>query len=191
MHIWFEEQMDNFQSLRFGHGVSDRALKESQIEMLQHIDFPFPKTRGERLAGHMKDLQDFKDSHGHCNVPQRKDGKYCAFGAWINRLRKDYKKPKNERTILTDTLEEQLTIMGFEFDKSAGGIEGKWDAKFQLLKEFKMEHGHCMVSRRHKELGRWVSDQRKKYKEKTLNPDKIRKLEAVEFVWSGVKTESK
>eukprot|EP00956_Cyclotella_meneghiniana_P018388 scaffold30569_cov78-Cyclotella_meneghiniana.AAC.3 len=62
----------------------------------------------------------------------------------------------------------------------------RWDAKFRLLREFHREHGHCMVSHRHKELGRWVSDQRKKYKEETLNPDKISKLEAVGFVWSGL-----
>ena len=68
----------------------------------------------------------------------------------------------------------------------------RWDAKFRLLREFHREHGHCMVSHRHKELGRWVSDQRKKYKKETLNPDKISKLEAVGFVWSGLvyKTES-
>ena len=62
------------------------------------------------------------------------------------------------------------------------------------LKEYKARFGNCHVPTKYKEntaLGRWVSTQRAEYKKYTdgdgsktaMNPEKIRKLEAIGFAW--------
>jgi len=63
-----------------------------------------------------------------------------------------------------------------------------WDEKFKALLKYKAEHGDCNVPKRYKQnpkLGSWVYEQRRNHRNKTMSPDRIRKLEEIPFVWKA------
>ena len=63
---------------------------------------------------------------------------------------------------------------------------------FGLLEVFEEREGHCRVPKLHREgdhkLGSWVSNQRTK--KDSLSPDRIKRLDALGFVWEASKTKS-
>lgn len=80
-------------------------------------------------------------------------------------------------------------------DEVTQSHQGKWEAMFQRLVDFKKKNGHCLVPNRYKKdhrLGSWVSTQRRQYKAfaegkintTTLSMDRIQKLESIGFAWS-------
>jgi hypothetical protein len=61
-----------------------------------------------------------------------------------------------------------------------------WDESFELLREFRAEHGHCNVPRTSGRSGRladWVHLQRGRQREGRLSADRIAALEAIGFAW--------
>jgi superfamily II DNA or RNA helicase len=69
-----------------------------------------------------------------------------------------------------------------------------WEYRYDELKAFHAEHGHCNVPKGWKEnpaLGTWVSNQRKVYKEGKLSEERTQQLEALGFVWRRIKRKKK
>ncbi len=62
--------------------------------------------------------------------------------------------------------------------------DDKWDKAFSELLEFKNENGHCLVHSKHKQngvpLGRWVTNQRVKYRKGQLETTRIKLLASLE-----------
>eukprot|EP00977_Amphora_coffeiformis_P000390 scaffold108_cov162-Amphora_coffeaeformis.AAC.1 len=58
-----------------------------------------------------------------------------------------------------------------------------WSKTFQVLKEYKQQHGHCNVPQKQKPLGVWVKNQRYLYVQKKLSQNQIDKLEKIGFHW--------
>ena len=61
-----------------------------------------------------------------------------------------------------------------------------WEEMFSKLAEYKKKHGSCLVPNRYapdRQLGSWVSTQRRKYKDKSLPKDREDRLNALGFVW--------
>lgn len=69
----------------------------------------------------------------------------------------------------------------------------KWKKMFELLCDYKKDHGNCLVPNRYKpfpQLGRWVSTQRRHYKalqagqdSNLMTQEHIDSLESIGFVW--------
>ena len=76
-----------------------------------------------------------------------------------------------------------------------------WDERFQELKQYRREHGDCLVPQKYKKnpkLGRWVENQRSAYHRYLkeiqagkadpnvygMSADRIARLEEVDFVWT-------
>ena len=75
---------------------------------------------------------------------------------------------------------------------------GPWHEKYLLLKEYKAEHGDCLVPSRHivkaedgkpnssskgTKLGAWVSEQRRQFKQGKLNTNRTGLLDDLGFSW--------
>jgi hypothetical protein len=69
---------------------------------------------------------------------------------------------------------------------------GIWNARFEQLREFKVQLGHCLVPKKYAanpKLGRWVGTQRNNYKlyqegnPSSMTEERIRELESVGFDW--------
>lgn len=57
---------------------------------------------------------------------------------------------------------------------------------FATLKEYREDHGDCLVPRQYKEdrqLGQWVAQQRQRHSHSKLDPARRKSLEAIGFVW--------
>lgn len=94
---------------------------------------------------------------------------------------------------LEDIHIEALKSISFNFTiKTKSDIS--WDAKFEQLLVFKEENGHCNIQLSKKvngkwrltPLGKWVDNMRQAKKGTNpgrLNPDRIRRLDEIGFVW--------
>ena len=63
----------------------------------------------------------------------------------------------------------------------------RWQNCLNSLKEYKAQHGHCLVPSGYKHdsvLARWVVAQRRVHKEGKLDPERFRQLDALGFVWT-------
>ena len=83
-----------------------------------------------------------------------------------------------------------LDGIGFDWGTSKTGLASMWSVRFEQLREFKVQFGHCLVSRRYNpKLGQWAAMQRHNYrmyqeeKPGRMTAERIRKLEGVEFKW--------
>ena len=135
----------------------------------------------QRLA----ELQQFKILHGHTNVPQKYE-KNPSLGAWIARNRMFMRQWEEDPTSLSAIQAgriQTLKLMGLQsgigkgaFMKTTGLFMSSknlqnWENQFKALQEYKAAHGDCDVPLKYeanKPLGRWVSGQRKKYREHSL-----------------------
>ena len=96
-----------------------------------------------------------------------------ALGKWLCLQRVKYNSGR-----LDPNIAQQLEEIGLEWSQ--------WENMYQQLREYKEQHGNCLVPRREefKRLNRWVTTQRQNYKiPGRLNQEKLDKLNGIGFVW--------
>jgi len=138
-----------------------------------------------------QELQQFYNQHGHSNVPNRHPSNK-SLGLWVKRQRQLYRSQTMVSTRVT-----ALEQLDFEWVCSRSSPRRKnerlWQERYSELQTFYQENGHCNVAfsyQRNKKLGPWVSQQRKKKKQKMLLPNQISALEQIDFQWSLRKTKA-
>merc|ERR1719401_282134 len=122
----------------------------------------------------LRELKEFKEEHGHCNVPYKHSG---GLGEWVNNQRRAGKKG---RPCLNDHRTQKLEELGFQW----GILSDRWETRLRELKEFKEEHGHCNVPRKHPGgLGDWMRNQRSAHTKgrQCLDAGQTQKLEELGF----------
>jgi hypothetical protein len=145
----------------------------------------------------LKELEKFQKENGHCCVPglHTKDSDTYPLACWVARQRKEYRQRRGDmknRFIITEERIHKLNDIGFEW--SATAVE--WHERFEQLKAFQKEHGHCRVPGRKEknssthQLSTWVSNQRAQYmllqqgKGSHMKEARIHKLNDIGFEWS-------
>jgi Helicase associated domain len=182
-------------------------LTDDRIRRLEGLGFVW--SLRDDWQKHYEELLQYKQEHGHCNVPAR----YASnrrLGIWVSAQRQQYKqissayeedKPRRP-TPLTQERIDQLNALGFTWTiRSRDNFGESWNQKFEELKEYRAQYGNCLVPSRYPpnpELGIWVGTQRTQYrlfqeaKESgsgalhgtSMNEDRIRQLEELGFVWA-------
>lgn len=110
----------------------------------------------------------------------------CNLGPWITEQRTAY----HEGYIRT----ERLSMLK-EIGLSMTAFEDAWRHKYELLKQYKQEHGSVAIEKRAiykgEKLGEWCQKQRDNYKEqaKALSLERISMLESLGFDWNPLETE--
>jgi len=189
---WARDQRTQYAKAERG---AQSTLTPERREALDSIGFPWrlwtKKTWEERLS----DLQAFKDEHGNCDVPIRRDEPQ-SLATWVDEQRKLYRnKQKGKKNALSDEREAKLEEMGFSWYRYG---PTSWSDRINELKAYKEEHGDCVVPLRlknekdnpWKRLANWVSFQRLQYKKRKqgkkslLSDDRLRELEEIGFVFS-------
>ena len=64
--------------------------------------------------------------------------------------------------------------------------DAAWDLRFEELKAYRRQHGHCQVpigAKKHRSLGHWVYYQRALHRSGRLNAARRRRLKAIGFDW--------
>ena len=90
-------------------------------------------------------LREFKVQFGHCLVPQR----YAAnpkLGHWVDTQRQCYKLyQEGKPSPMTAEHIRALDDIGFDWGTSKTELASTWSERFEELREFKVEFGHCLV----------------------------------------------
>jgi hypothetical protein len=150
-------------------------------------------TRGRALLRkwdlRFKELVDFKDAVGHCNVPNVFPAN-PKLAQWVKRQRYQHKpKIQGKPSALTENRQRVLEDIGFVWDSH----ETSWTERWTELQSFRAEHGHSNVPasyHAHRKLSAWVKCQRRQFRlynqgyPSNMSPERLRKLQALEFVFN-------
>ena len=145
------------------------------------------------FEGRCKELVDFMNEFGHCNVPS----KYPAnptLGHWCGTMRYRYNQIQQGQTLnkrITQDQIERLEELGFKWKVQKTLT---FEQRCRDLEAFKREFGHCYISCRYSadpSLGNWCHKLRSSYNKiqqgqtpkRKLTQDQIEHLEEIGFQW--------
>ena len=185
-------------------------------DMYDQDSYRFRSYQSQGWYERLQELADYKKQHGHCLVPHNWDGNR-RLAQWVKRQRYQFKlycapdEEQNKRSTLSPKRINILNSLGFVWDSH----KVTWEEKFQQLKQFYEENGHCNIgttkssnvqSKLHKQLAIWIRCQRRQRKlydkgggvvatctEKrkdgcTMTQEKICKLNQIHFDWKPRKS---
>ena len=152
-------------------------------------------TRTGSFEGRCKQLIDFKDEFGHCDVP-RKFSADPSLGNWCRTMRGSYSKVQQGQTPhrnLTQDQIERLEEIGFKW-KLGYQDRKTFEQRYHDLEVFKSKFGHCNVPFKYSvdlSLGNWCSGTRCAYDQiqrgqtprSKLTQDQIERLDEIGFKW--------
>jgi hypothetical protein len=154
----------------------DGKLSQERIQRLETLGFIWDtlETSWEQM---FKTLVQYKNKHGHCNVPSP-NSENSQLGVWVNTQRLTKRKGKlNEERV------ERLNQIGLIWEPK----EAFWEEMFTALVEYKQIHGNCKVPNQYdknQQLGQWVQHQRQAKKKGELSKERIERLNSLGFLWS-------
>ena len=128
---------------------------------------------------HYDNLCAFYEIYGHCDV-QSKHGDQKLYN-WVLRQRKHHSGNylRKDRKDLLDEI---------QFTWKGNGHDGRWICMFDLLKDFKEEHGHfivdCNSNEESAKLSNWVARQIERYNNRELTKKRIDLLKGINFDFS-------
>jgi hypothetical protein len=135
---------------------------------------------------HLSELADYRNIHGHCNVPRKYSGN-TKLAYWVRNQRQQYRLHVEEKkSFMTTHRIQALENLDFQWDSHGAA----WKKSLSELAAYRRIHGHCNVPTRCSEnasLGKWVAKQRRQYKlhlqEKTslMTTYRIQELESLGF----------
>jgi hypothetical protein len=168
--------------------IKSTGMIAEHIRALNGIGFEWSLTTNwnERF----QQLCEYKANFGDCLVPAH----YIAspqLGQWVSKQRTKYKLyQEGIPGPMTAERIQELENVGFIWGTSNTNLRTSWNERFEQLREFKVQFGHCLVPQQYAadpKLGRWVSKQRyqcKLYHQGKTSPmtaEHIRALESVDF----------
>jgi hypothetical protein len=120
-------------------------------------------------------LIEYKMRYGDCNVPVTYENQKLT--RWVTSQRQAKK-----GGWITNRHIARLDAIGFAWTP----FDEKWEKVFGSLEEYKNRYGHCNVPQKWKEnpyLGKWLSDQRKKWRDGVLALERVERLEKLGVNW--------
>lgn len=176
LYYWLGTQKQSFKKGK---------LAEDKVALLKEIDFNFNAKARDRAfnkgtrSGHkpfldpeefdkiIAQLNDYKEQHGDIDVPQREG----RLGSFVHYMRFYVKSGK-----LSQDHIDRLNELGFSWNVTSD----RWNAKYEVLSEYKKEHGDFDIPSGHS-LYSWVSYQRKLYHDNALPQDRVDVLVDIDF----------
>lgn len=160
--IWTDTQRQAF---------SNKKLPQEKIDKLNEIGFlwisplkDFKNIWDKNYA----ELEKYYKKNKHCFV---KDKENIQLKNWV----------ENQRARKDNLTREQIKkLNNIEFPWEIKVRDILWEENYKNLIEYKRKHGNCLVPQRTR-LGSWVTIQRKKWAEKSLSREQLKKLEMLDF----------
>jgi hypothetical protein len=136
-----------------------------------------------------EDLMDFKETHGHCRVPNIHPPN-THLAQWVKRQRYQHKlKKEGKHATLSDKRQRTLESVGFVWDSH----ESLWMERWSELRSFFAEHAHSHVPTNYtpnRQLSIWVKCQRRQFKlyqsgePSNMTVERVMKMESLNFNWN-------
>ncbi|SDB27517.1 Superfamily II DNA or RNA helicase [Ruminococcaceae bacterium FB2012] len=162
-------------------GLLDRSMYLERIDALDRIGMIWDKTDHFWEQNYRAAVNYFK-THGDLNVPTKyidQDG--IKLGKWIIRIRT---RQKNDPNSIPTEKKELLDAIGMVWGDTK---EIKWESHYILLCKYKEKYGHINVPASYVidgvRLGSWVAEQRRMFRDNTLNEYRKEKLDKLGMVW--------
>lgn len=176
-NVPFKHTEDNFNLGKWAsrqRSLKEKLLKE-RVDKLNELGFIWDYSDYEWEKG-INELKYFYETEGHSNVPIRNSQNDFKLGQWITNIRKTKDSISSEKI-------NQLKELNFVWDV----LTNDWEISFSALTDFYKREGHSKVPLNHFEnninLGQWVSVQRRQKAQNKIYPDRLKRLEALDFVW--------
>ena len=155
-------------------------LATDRVERLDGIGFAWAVRKRRFVArdwdAMVAQLEAFRRDHGHCDVPHAWP-RNRELAAWLHGVR------CNKRSGRLDANRvRQLDALGVVWEPQ----QTRWEKMFAALVEFCQCHGDCNVPYGWPEnpsLAKWVKGVRASQKRGDLEPERIRRLDAIGFDW--------
>jgi hypothetical protein len=160
-----------------------------RIKELESLGFEWDK-HGTAWGYHLNELADYREIHGHCNVPT-KYSENTKLGTWVGNQRCQYKLHlEGKASPMTTFRIKELEKLGFEWTIRAC----VWKERLSELADYRKIYGDCNVPTKYSEttkLGNWVAKQRTQYKLHLVGKTsqmtnlRIQELENLGFKWKS------
>jgi hypothetical protein len=147
-------------------------LSDARTALLASIGFVWDANESAWESRYAS-LLEYHDRHGHSCVPSA----YPGLGIWVAKLR-----GKRRRGGLSQERISKLDALEFVWSPS----ESEWMEKYQALRAFWSNHGHCSVPFRDgdlEKLGWWCNTQRQNYRKGKISAHRALLLDEIGFVW--------
>ena len=135
-----------------------------------------------------ENLKAYKAEYGDCSVPTtyKKKGQVSSLGRWVSNQRQQKERLSHEQISLLHEIGFVWNVLTYD----------PWGDMYQKLKEYKQEHGDCLVNtifpkkgEKPNHLGRWVSRQRAA--KASMRKDRKALLDDIGFVWNALNASTK
>lgn len=171
------------------------SLSKEKLQSLKKVGFCWDVHAAKWQMNYME-LCNFQKIYGHCRVSVSEDRKLSTF---IQNQRQQYRRYlAGKSTSMTPERIKSLSKINFEWPQAQTTPRQRsravtWDDRFAELKDYWEKYGHTNVSQDcedHFELGQWCMNQRTNYRmyqqdmPTNLTPERIQKLEKLDFAWS-------
>jgi len=172
-------RLGGFKTSRLGEKLQVIGPRFSLVRLRANIFVRVIDRLGLSWDEYYGKLVAYKKHHGGCKVPHlwKQD---LSLGMWVAGQRQS--KAKGQ---LSAERIRQLDSLGFVWDF----IDARWEEMYARLTAYKKQHGHCNVPDKWNpdlQLGSWVNVQRTFRVKGRLQPERIRKLEVLGFIWDLV-----
>eukprot|EP00536_Pseudo-nitzschia_multiseries_P001698 jgi/Psemu1/250895/estExt_Genewise1Plus.C_220026 len=183
------------QYVRWRKGLST-TMTVDRIESLEDLGFVWAKSRPkikktheERWNEMVEELGEYRDKHGHAEVPQEYE-ENPQLGRWVMNQRTFYR--MNEIGIYTTLSKDRIEQLE-QLDFVWRFREKQWWTMFGRLRDYEKIHGHLIIEVTdfvNEDLRQWLNEQRYFYKSNTkghrLTRERIEALQSLPgFRWSG------
>lgn len=129
------------------------------------------------------DLQQFVATHGHAQPAWKQSGADIRLGVWVYKQRVYYR----DGRLSLEKVQRLEALPGWVWTFQ----DACWERAFEYLRDFMHTHGAARPPSTYKAadgfgLGKWVKQQRMDCRAGLLDPDRVRRLEALPgWVWNG------
>jgi len=198
----------SFMAQRTNGNKSAASITQKRIDRLNMIGFEWSIERKASRTDHaawdrkFQFLWEYHNENGHCRVPQRYVIRSVKLGKWVKKQRDMYKLFLTGKRCEAMTQEriDRLNLLGFDWNLdpvAAKTDHAAWNRKFELLKEFQRQNGHCRIPQSYVvdsvKLGCWAFHQREYHKkfmegrgQISFTQERIDKLNSIGFEWRAV-----
>lgn len=185
----YKQYMKRQQEMQFqGSSNVETKMTEPRIRMLNEVGFVWDshQAKWEQM---FRELLDYKKENGDCDVPAKYPPNK-ALGLWATRQRMMKREAGSNPSKATLKRMRMLESVGFMWGSS---YPGTWEKMYNEMTKFKLEHGHCNVSKEANPLlFNWISGQRCQLKHLKSNDGyvplgrhgkRISLLDSIGFPW--------
>lgn len=154
-------------------------LTDEEIERLNSIGMKWTNRNEEAWNRNYEAVRRYCEEHGSINMPSRyTDKSGLKLRRWIDHQRDMYKLGR-----LTESKIKKLEAVGMEWNVLRESAENK----LEILRKYHSEHGNINIDPSEVIdgvwIGKWLGEQRKKYKNGTLGQDLTDQLDALGMDW--------